>query len=82
MGSTDQKLILGSRGPRVGRMAGGVHEIPKALPGPAMPDPSTLCSVGGPPPKWPFGRFWGGLPLGWVACGHLQPPWIPHAVQA
>jgi hypothetical protein len=79
-----------------GRMGRSIHELPKVSPKPGMPNPSTPC--GGPPPKWPYGlmalwpyglmalwpygHFGGGPPTGWVACSHLLPPWIPHAVRA
>jgi hypothetical protein len=57
-------------------MARGGHGLPKVSPGPAMLYPSTPCG-------WvtPYSRFRGGPPTGWVACGHLLPPWIPHAVR-
>jgi hypothetical protein len=47
--------------------------------------PGPLCQtllrfVGRPPPKRPFGRFGGGPPTGWAACGRLLPPWIPLSV--
>ena len=38
-----------------------------------MPYPPTL--TGRLPLKRPYGH------LGWAACGHLLPPWAPHAVR-
>jgi hypothetical protein len=46
------------------------------------PCPTLLHPAGGPLPKWPYSRFWGGLPTGRVACNYLLPPWIPHAIRA
>jgi len=43
---------------------------------------SLLRPVSRPPPKLPYGCFWGCPSTGWVACGRLLPPWIPHALQA
>jgi hypothetical protein len=31
--------------------------------------------AGGPPLKRPYGKFRGGLPAGWAACGCLLPLW-------
>jgi hypothetical protein len=39
-----------------------------------LPCPTLLCPAGGPPPKWPYGCFWGGPPSGRPAYGHLLPP--------
>jgi hypothetical protein len=36
--------------------------------------------MGGPPLNWPYGRFRGGPPAGWAACGHLLRLWTTHAV--
>jgi hypothetical protein len=46
------------------------------------PCPILLCPMGGPPPKRPYGCFGVGPPAGRPACGHLLPPWIPHALWA
>jgi hypothetical protein len=46
------------------------------------PCPSLLRPVGGPHPKRPYGRFWGGPLTGQAAYGRLLPPWIPRAVRA
>jgi hypothetical protein len=53
-----------------GRMARVGHGLPKVSTGPAML--TLLCPADGPPPKEPYGRFWG---------GHLFPFSTPHAVQ-
>jgi hypothetical protein len=42
--------------------------------------PTLLRPAGGPPLKWPYNRFRGGLPACWVACGRLLPSWTPHAL--
>jgi hypothetical protein len=62
-------------------VARGGHGLPKVSPRPAMPDPSRARHLaGGPPLKWPCGRFRDGLPAGRAACGRLLPLWIPHAI--
>jgi hypothetical protein len=47
----------------------------KIHPGP--PCTTLLHPVGGPPPKRPFSRFWGGPP-----AGPSSTPWISHAIRA
>jgi transcription elongation factor Elf1 len=61
-------------------MARGIHGLPKVSLGPAMHNPCTPC--GRATPKRPSSHFYGGPPIGRVACGRFLPPWIPHAVRA
>jgi hypothetical protein len=63
-----------------GRMAKGGHGLPKALPGPAMPNP--LHPAGRPPMKQPQGSFRGSPLAGQAAYGHLLPLRTLHAVYA
>jgi hypothetical protein len=49
---------------------------------PGPPYPTLLSPAGGPRLKWSYGRFGGSPPAGRVACSHLLPPWISHAVRA
>jgi hypothetical protein len=60
-------------------MARGIHGLPKFLPGPTKPHPSTPRWRA--TPKTTLRQF-----LGWSACRagtpRLLPPWIPHAIWA
>jgi atrial natriuretic peptide receptor A len=58
---------------RHGRMARGGHRLPKLLPGPAMPDPSTPCGLECPNLL--------STPCGRAACSRLLPLQTPHAVR-
>jgi hypothetical protein len=57
----------------------GVAMDLKFQPGP--PCLTLLCPVGGLPLRRPYGRFRGGPPAGWVACGRLLPLQSRHAVR-
>jgi hypothetical protein len=48
---------------------------------PGPPYRTLLRPAGGPPLKWPNGRFRGSPPVGRAACGHLLPLWTLHAVR-
>jgi hypothetical protein len=48
---------------------------------PGPPSLTLLRPAVEPPLKRPFGRFRGGPPTGWVACGCLLPFWTPHVVR-
>jgi hypothetical protein len=61
-----------------GRMAWGGHELPKVLPGPAIPYPSTPW--GRPLLNRPYDHFMGGPPAGCEVNGSLLPHWTPHAI--
>jgi hypothetical protein len=61
-------------------MGRGIDGLPKVSLGPALPDPSMPCGQDTPETAlWPF---WGWSASRAGTCGHLLPPWIPHAVQA
>jgi hypothetical protein len=62
-------------------IARGIHGLPKVSPGFRHAQPFYALRVGYAR-NGQNGRFRGGPPTGWVACGRLLPPWIPHAVRA
>jgi hypothetical protein len=61
VGVVEEKPLPRRLPPLHGRMGRGGHGLPKVLPGPAMPDPSTPCGRATPKTAlWPF--------QGWPTC--------------
>ena len=48
---------------------------------PDLPCPTLSCPAGGPPLKWPHGRFRGGLLAKQGTCDSFLPFWTPHTVR-